>query len=348
MKPLVYACGCCIVPKDVLERLSGDKKLTAELRKASGDSARLSDQVRLMRDAAGGLTAVSRGQSTHLVELAATPAITVFDTKHSTTLPGSAIAKPAASKDATVVRAFNETTLVATFYKQVFKRNSVDNAGMTLMSSVHYGKNYNNAMWNGSQMVYGDGDGQLFVDFTNGNDVIGHELTHGVTQHTLQLGYTDDAGGLNESVSDCFGSMFRQWQAKQTAATADWLIGKDIMGPTAKTRGYTCLRNMANPADKAALAAQPTLYSQVHKGMDPHYSSGPPNLAFATACKTIGGNSWDTIGQVWYGVMTNSGAVPNMTMPAFAAKTRQVAGQLFGAGSKVVAAVNAGWKQVGL
>lgn len=56
-----------------------------------------------------------------------------------------------------------------------------------MMASIHYGSKFNNAMWNGSQMIYGDGDGSIFIDFTRGNDVIGHELTHGVTQHSLQL-----------------------------------------------------------------------------------------------------------------------------------------------------------------
>jgi Zn-dependent metalloprotease len=188
-------------------------------------------------------------------------------------------------------RTFKETTAVAEFYRTVFKRNSVDDAGMTLLSSVHYGVDYDNAMWNGTQMVYGDGDNALFVDFTKGNDVIGHELTHGVTQHSLQLGYAGDAGGLNESLSDCFGSMFRQWQAKQDAASADWLIGSDILGPDAKKKGYTCLRNMADPADKHCIAPQPVKYSQITKGMDPHYSSGPPNLAFCLACKGLAGTA---------------------------------------------------------
>ena len=169
---------------------------------------------------------------------------------------------------------------------------------MTLLSSVHFGTDYNNAQWTGTQMLYGDGDGEIFIDSTNGNDVIGHELTHGVTQYTLQLAYSDDAGGLNESLSDCFGSMFRQWEAGQDAASADWLIGADIMGPAAKTKGFKSLRNMANPADPHCLAAQPTQYSQITPGMDPHYSSGPPNLAFCTACKTLRGKSWEEIGRV--------------------------------------------------
>jgi Zn-dependent metalloprotease len=341
-------CTCCIVPKDVLERFAGDKKLTAELRKAAAQSARISDGFRKMRSYAGDMTAAGQAAGAHLVELAAAPKVTVYDCKTTQTLPGTPVPKPKTSADATAKRTFVETTGVADFYKKAFGRNSIDNAGMTLMSSIHYGSNYNNAMWNGTQMIYGDGDGKLFVDFTKGNDVIGHELTHGVTQHTLQLAYSGDAGGLNESMSDCFGSMFRQWEAGQDVNAADWLIGADIMGSVAKAKGYKSLRNMANPADKTALAAQPTKYSQLTPGMDPHYTSGPPNLAFCTACKTLGGKSWEKIGQVWYEVLTNSGAHPTMNMPTFAGRTRQVAAQKYAAQPAVLAAVDKGWKTVGL
>lgn len=341
-------CSCQIIPNDVLEKLSLDKKLSAELRKAAAQSARMSSSLRSLRDSAVGLTAMSQAMGAHVLELAATPTVTVFNCKHTQSLPGAPVAKPGSSSDATAKRTFTETTSVAKFYKTVFGRNSIDNAGMTMVSSIHFGNKYNNAMWNGSQMIYGDGDGSLFVDFTQGNDVIGHELTHGVTQHTLQLAYSGDAGGLNESMSDCFGSMFRQWEAGQTAATADWLIGADIMGPVAKTKGFKCLRNMANPADKAALAPQPTQYLQLTPGMDPHYTSGPPNLAFCTACKTLGGKSFDRIGQVWYRVLTTSGPQPSMSMPNFAARTRQAAQAMYPAQPAVAAAVDKGWKAAGL
>ncbi len=344
----MYQCTCSIVPKDVLERIAGDKKLDPELRRAAAESARLSDVLRLLRTQHGALTTLARSSGAHLLDLATAPSVTVYDCRHTQTLPGAPIGSPATSKDGTVKRAFKETSSVVKFYKTIFGRNSVDNAGMTLMSSIHYGKSYNNAMWTGSEMLYGDGDGKLFIDFTDGNDVIGHELTHGVTQHSLQLSYTGDAGGLNESMSDCFGSMFRQWEAGQDVKAADWLIGSDIMGPVAKKKGYTCLRNMANPADKAALAAQPTQYSQITPGMDPHYSSGPPNLAFTTACRTLGGKSWEKMGQVWYAVLTTSGANPGMTMPQFAARARQVAHQLYPKLPAVAAAVDAGWKKIGI
>jgi len=341
-------CTCHIVPKDILERLAGDKKLSTELRRAARDSARLSDGLRNLRSQAAELTQLAQATGAHLVELAPSPKVTVYDCKHSQTLPGTPVPGAKTSRDATAKRCFAETTQVAKFFKSVFGRNSIDDAGMTMMSSVHFGKNYNNAMWNGTQMVYGDGDGKLFVDFTQGDDVIGHELTHGVTQHSLQLAYSGDAGGLNESLSDCFGSMFRQWSAKQDVTQADWLIGADIMGPTAKSRGFKALRNMAKPDDKAALAPQPTKYSQITAGMDPHYSSGPPNLAFCTACVTLGGHSWEKIGQVWYAALTTSGAHPKMTMPQFAARTRQLAAQKYPSQAVVAAAVDAGWKKVGL
>lgn len=341
-------CSCFIIPNDVLTKLSKDKSLKADLRKRMVDTVSISHELRELRTQAAKLTSVAAAHAGGLVQLAAAPAVTVYDCKTTQTLPGSPIPKPKTSSDASAKRAFNQTSKVAQFYKQVFGRNSIDDQGMTMMSSIHYGVKYNNAMWNGSQMVYGDGDGSIFIDFTKGNDVIGHELTHGVTQHSLQLAYAGDAGGLNESISDCFGSMFRQWSAKQNVKKADWLIGRDIMGAASKKKGFTCLRDMANPAAKHCLAPQPTKYSQITPGMDPHYSSGPPNLAFCTACVTLGGNSWDEVGQVWYHSLTGFGPMPNMTMKAFAARTRQAAHTLYPTKAAVYAAVNAGWTKIGL
>jgi Zn-dependent metalloprotease len=342
------ACTCFIVPHDVLTRLSQDKELSAELRKGLSSTAHISHEIRRLRSQAGHLTNVAAAQGGALVDLASAPMVTVYDCKHTQTLPGTPVPNPGSSADPTAKRTFTETTDVAKFYKDVFNRNSIDDHGMTMMSSIHYGVKFNNAMWNGSQMLYGDGDGSIFVDFTNGNDVIGHELTHGVTQHSLQLNYQDESGGLNESVSDCFGSMFRQWEANQDVNSADWLIGHDIMGPTAKARGFTCLRDMASPAATHCLAPQPTQYSQITPGMDPHYSSGPPNLAFCTACKTLGGKSWEKIGQVWYRSLTGFGPTPTMKMKPFADRTRQVASTLYSGTPAVAAAVDHGWKAVGL
>jgi Zn-dependent metalloprotease len=338
------ACTCHIIPKDILERFARDKKLSATQRKSFADAAKFEDQWRKLRVEHARTALAARALLARGPVAVAAPAIVVDDCRHGTTLPGV----PAAGGDASAKRAGTEAKAVADFYKQVFGRNSVDDAGKTLLSSVHYSVDYNNAFWNGSQMVYGDGDGNIFVDFTNSNDVIGHELTHGVTQFTAQLAYKNEAGGLNESMSDVFGSMFRQWRGNQTVAQADWLIGKDIMGPGATARGYTCLRDMADPAAKHCLAPQPKHYSQYKAGMDPHYSSGIPNLAFCVAANTLGGKSWDRIGKVWYGALTGFAPQPAMKMKTFAGRTRALAKSMFSTAPAVFAAVDKGWTTVGL
>lgn len=339
---------CSIVPSSVLLKLSKDKSLTAEERKGFADTEKLDVELRKVRTQARKLTQVSSALSPAVVGLAGPPTVTVYDCNHSQTLPGSPAANPGSSPDITARQAFNTTTQVAKFYEDVFARSSVDNAGMTLMSSIHYGTKYNNAFWNGFQMTYGDGDGNIFIDFSNGNDVIGHELTHGVTQHSMQLAYANEPGGLNEGMSDIFGSMFRQWMAKQDVKSADWLIGKDIMGEGAKSKGYTCLRDMADPAAAHALAPQPKHFSKYKKGMDPHESSGIPNFAFYKAAMAIGGNSWEKTGQIWYNSMTRFAPSPNMKMLGFANRTRTVAAQLFSGNATILGAVDQAWKQVGL
>jgi Zn-dependent metalloprotease len=341
-------CQCHIIPDDILDGLSQDDSFSDAERNNFANTAAVSRAFRRFRGHAAEFTAATTDRSLVPSAAAPSPAITVANCHQTQTLPGSPIANPGASADATVKRAFVETTAVAQFYQTVFGRNSVDGAGMTLASSVHYGVKFNNAFWNGLRMTYGDGDGNIFIDFTGGNDVIAHELTHGVTQHSLQLAYADEAGGLNESISDVFGSMFRQWQAGQDVNSADWLIGKDIMGPGAQARGFTCLRDMSSPGAARCLAPQPFKFSDYRPGMDPHYSSGIPNLAFYNAAKAIGGKSWERTGQIWYTALTGSGPTPNMGMKAFADRTRQVAASKYPGDASVARAVDAGWVSVGL
>ena len=154
-------CTCQIVPRDVLDRLAGDKRLSASIRRAAANTARISTEIRKLRIQAGALTSVSHTTGAQFLELASTPKVTVYDCRHTQTLPGSPVAAPAKSKDKTATRAFKTAGKVAEFYKKVFNRNSVDNAGMTLMSSIHYGVEFNNALWNGTEMLYGDGDLKL-------------------------------------------------------------------------------------------------------------------------------------------------------------------------------------------
>ena len=80
--------------------------------------------------------------------------------------------------------------------------------------------------------------------FTRPVDVLGHELTHAVTEFSAGLRYRDQPGALNESVSDVFGSCLKQWLLGQTVDQADWLVGAGLFLPGVNARG---LRDMANP-----------------------------------------------------------------------------------------------------
>jgi Thermolysin metallopeptidase, catalytic domain/Thermolysin metallopeptidase, alpha-helical domain len=220
--------GCFIVPPRVLRRLADDESIPAATRQAMRDCIAVEEAWRGLRNAqteAIQISLLASGITTLQVAgvLASVPAITVYDCKNTRSLPGSPVSNPGRGTDVTAKRAFDSTRGVVDFYRQCFDRNSVDDAGMTLMSSIHYGVRYDNAFWNGAQMTYGDGDGQIFLDFTTADDVIGHELTHGVTQFSAGLDYSDEPGALNESVSDVFGAMFYQWRRKQTVAQADWI-----------------------------------------------------------------------------------------------------------------------------
>lgn len=342
-----FDCHCFIVPARVLKRFAADKKLSAKGRKCFADAAKFEKQWREQRlTNAKFITVAQAILPSDLV--VSPPEILVDDCAHGNALPGSPVLNPGASSDATAKRAFVETAAVAKFYQTVFGRNSVDNAGVNLLSSIHFSVNYNNAFWNGRQMIYGDGDGNIFLDFTNANDVIGHELTHGVTQFSAGLAYENEAGGLNESISDVFGSMFRQWRADQDVASADWLIAKEIMGPGAIARGFTCLRDLSNPGASHCLAPQPTKFSKYRDGMDPHESSGIPNLAFYKAAIAIGGKSWEKAGLIWYQALTGFPRKPRLRMREFAKRTRDLASSLFPTDPAVRAAVNAAWKAVGL
>ena len=162
------------------------------------------------------------------------------------------------------------------------------------------------------------------------------------------LDYSDEPGALNESVSDAFGAMFHQWRRKQTVVQADWLIGAGVLGPVAIAKGYTCLRNMAQPGSPHCLSPQPSQYSEYISGGDPHENSGIPNRAFYLAATTIGGRSWEKAGKVWYAALTSTDAHSSMGMDEFATLTRAAARSLFPRDRDVYRGVDDAWTRVGI
>ncbi|MFH8236494.1 M4 family metallopeptidase [Streptomyces sp. NPDC018321] len=283
------------------------------------------------------------------------PQRTVFDARHGTDLPGRKVRGEGEEpgKDATVNRAY--AGLGATFehFLKVYGRDSIDGAGLPLDATVHYDREYNNAFWNGEQMVFGDGDGEIFLDFTIPLDVIGHELTHGVTQHTANLTYYGQPGALNESVSDVFGALIKQYSLGQTAAEADWLIGAGLLAP--RVTGVA-LRSMKEPGtayDDDVLGKDPqpaTMDDFVRTGRDNggvHINSGIPNHAFYLVATALGGHAWERAGLVWYDVLTGGELAQDALFADFATLTVKAARERYG-DAEELEAVRKAWEQVGV
>jgi Zn-dependent metalloprotease len=258
------------------------------------------------------------------------------------------------SADVAVNEAFDGLADTWDFFWSVYGRNSIDDEGMALDATVHFGRGYNNAFWNSQQMVFGDGDGQLFNRFTVALDIIGHELAHGVTEDEAQLAYLFQPGALNESMSDVFGSLVKQRRRNETADAADWLIGEGLLAP--RIQGVA-LRSMKSPG---------TAYNDPVLGKDPqpahmrdfvrtyednggvHINSGIPNRAFYLAATRLGGYAWEKTGRIWYETLRDARLRTNSGFKRFAALSVANAGRLYGVGSVEQVSVASAWSDVGV
>ncbi|ATZ26772.1 Protease PrtS precursor [Streptomyces lavendulae subsp. lavendulae] len=284
------------------------------------------------------------------------PRRTIYDSQHRTRLPGKKVRAEGAepSKDATVNRAYSGLGATYDLFLKGFGRRSIDGSGLPLDASVHYGQDYNNAFWDGQQMVFGDGDGDLFLDFTVSVDVIGHELTHGVTQYTANLDYHGQSGALNESMSDVFGSLIKQYSLGQNADEADWLIGAGLLGPNVTG---VALRSMKAPGtayddDELGKDPQPaTMDGYVTTSRDNggvHINSGIPNHAFYIVASELGGKAWERAGQIWYDALTGGQLEARADFAAFARLSTAAAVARYGEGGAEHQALQKAWSAVGL
>ncbi|MFN3923845.1 MAG: M4 family metallopeptidase, partial [Pseudarthrobacter sp.] len=237
-------------------------------------------------------------------------------------------------------------------YADVFGRNSIDGRGLPLNATVHFGQLYDNAFWDGKQMVFGDGDGEVFERFTKSLSVIGHELAHGVTQYSAALVYRNQAGALNESMSDVFGALVEQYVNNQSAAEASWLIGEGIFTPDVEGRALRSLRAPGTAYDDDVLGKDPqpdSMDTYVRTSADNggvHINSGIPNRAFYLVAESLGGNAWDSPGRIWYEALTGGSLPPAATFRVFARATAASAMELFGSGSPEHDAVQLAWETV--
>ena len=339
----------CILPPHLLKNIATHG--TENQKSMAFSTIKVSEQMRGQRRAMADFTAASF----RVTAVGGGKERIIYDAKNGSTLPGTIVRKegdgPVA--DMAVNEAYDGSGTTYDLYKNIYGRDSIDNNGMRLDSTVHYKKDYDNAFWDGEQMVYGDGDGELFNRFTIAIDVIGHELTHGVTQFEAKLVYSQQPGALNESMSDVFGSLVKQYSLSQSANEADWLIGAGLLA--AGVNGVA-LRSMKAPGtayDDPVLGKDPQpghMQDYVNTASDNggvHINSGIPNRAFYITAMQLGGKAWEKAGQIWY-VTLRDKLTSSSNFQSCANQTFTVAGALFGAGSLEQQAVKFGWSEVGI
>jgi Zn-dependent metalloprotease len=253
--------------------------------------------------------------------------------------------------DAAADEAYDGLGATYDFWEQAYGRNSIDDEGMPLRGVVHYGRDYDNAFWDGRRMVFGDGDGKLFLRFTRSLDVIGHELAHGVTEDENGLQYQGQSGALNESVSDVFGSLVKQRSRGQSAAEADWLIGEGLFTPAVHGVALRSMKAPGTAYDDPTLGKDPqpaTMAGYVETTDDNggvHLNSGIPNHAFYLAATALGGHAWDKAGAIWFHTLTERLHSTAQFRDA-AQETVKAARELFGGDEET--AVTDAWRQVGV
>jgi Zn-dependent metalloprotease len=336
-----------VVPPYIVEHIAANAE-SAEERRSAVRSLSIDTSLRMQRAVIkrrGGPSAVSAAEGVDR---------SVYTADNTETLPGTLVRAEGqpASGDPAVDEAYDGLGATYAFYSDEYGRSSIDDEGLPLLATVHYGDRYDNAFWNGSQMVFGDGDGEIFNRFTISLDVIGHELTHGVTEDEAGLIYLSQSGALNESISDVFGSLVKQYARGQTADQADWLIGEGLFTPSVQGKA---LRSMKAPG---------TAYDDPRIGKDPqpahmddyvnttrdnggvHINSGIPNHAFYLAATALGGHAWEQAGRIWYDALRDPTLRPTARFAAFARITVRVATQAFG--PAVADTVRTAWQGVGI
>lgn len=286
-----------------------------------------------------------------------------YSANNGTSLPGTlrCTGTQTCGGDVAVQAAHDNASATYDYYNVKFGRDSLNNAGLTLTSTAHYSSNYNNAFWNSSQMVYGDGDGSTFIALSRSLDVVAHELTHGVTEYTSGLVYNREPGALNEALSDIFGAATEAWVDGGVSADT-WKLGEDIYTPGVSG---DALRFMDNPtADGYSADYYPErLYPSCSPNQNNDYcgvhgNSGIANLAFKLLVtggthprnKTtvnVPGIGMSKAEQIFYRAQVNY-LTSSTTFEGARNATAQAATDLYGSSSAEVNAVHQAWCAVGV
>ncbi len=277
----------------------------------------------------------------------------IHDAHDTENFPGDVVRTEGApaTGDPVVDEAYDGLGHTYDFYWTMLGRNSLDGQGGPLLATVHYSQNYDNAFWTNPFMVFGEG---LLMDHLMELTVAAHELTHGVTEVEAQLIYYGQSGALNESMSDVFACLTKQYKnGRQDAADADWLLGEGIWVEDVQGKA---LRSMSNPG---SAFDDPLVGKDEQRGhMDNYYwgqednqgvhiNSGIPNRAFYLAATGIGGFAGEKAGQIWYATLRDQRLRVDATFSEFAQLTYINAWNLFPEGQESEIVLNA-WREVGV
>ncbi|MEQ1571520.1 MAG: M4 family metallopeptidase, partial [Myxococcota bacterium] len=263
-----------------------------------------------------------------------------YSANNGTSLPGTLKRSEGSGDigDLPVDSAHNYAGVTYDYYSIIQGRDSYNGSGATMTSTAHYSTAYDNAYWSGTQMVYGDG-GTYFKPLSQALDVVGHELTHAVTEYSANLVYSGESGGLNEATSDILGATIESYSRGWVVDSKTWLIGEDIAKPAIGA----ALRYMDNPPLDGASIDN---YANYTAGIDVHYSSGIANKAFylmvQDAALDIQGAA-----NIWYRALTLY-MTSSTNFAAARTATLSAATDLYGAGSAQYVAVDNAWAGVGV
>jgi Zn-dependent metalloprotease len=334
----------CILPPGLLHKLAANG--SEEARQTALETLVLDHRFRLARAEAAARTGGRPMQPVTFARQGGSPQRTIYDQQEAEAQVPGAVARSEGQspvKDAAINQAFDGLGATYKFYWETFQRDSIDGQGLPLLGLVHFGRKYGNAFWdNAGHMFFGDGDGKILTQTTAGIDVIGHELTHGVTQYEANLVYSGQSGALNESVSDVFGIQVKQYLNGESVTDSNWLIGEDIVGPELTP----ALRSMKEPGSANQYDDQPASMDGYVVGGDVHTNSGIPNRAFYVVATALGGDAWGTAGPIWYAALCDPSLPGTATFGEFAKRTLIQAERAYGAGSAQADAVRKGWDDV--
>ncbi len=268
---------------------------------------------------------------------------------------------------------------VLNFYLRVHNHNSVTGHGEDVKAVIHYDKNLDNAFWDGLRMVFGDGDGKIWDAFWKFLDVVGHEITHGVTG--ARLVYNGDAGALNEHISDVFGLLIKHYTSTMTVDEAvgkhGWQMSYGLLRD-AQGKEYA-LRDFENVGTAYPEDPQKPNYQDRYKGSQDnggvHINSGVANHAFylfamskplgerALEATKVGiyNDQWDfetkkggyysysVPGTLWFNTLMSGKVKKDSTMPEFAKALHDMAGIMYpGDKQEVQEKLNKAWLAVGI